>query len=240
MVMRPILLALAALPLPISSAQAEQPLPWPPPEICTRNADWVDDSPDETGREFEEAFREFDWRFIAFSERFARAFHTEGQVPDASEMAALRADMEEVYRALARLFPLREAGNDAWPMKFLLEEIPGGVPLPDFDPPDREEVLRAAFLRELVTVPMPGPDRSKVRFLARLEMTSSMLGFEGESGMSESTIGALHILANGALTEAYEADFRQPALRVLGDGWHTSLASRLRSQVQRMCEEAER
>lgn len=240
MVMRPILLALAALPLPVSSAQAEEPLPWPPPEICARNADWVDDAPEETAREFEEAFREFDWRFTAFSERFARAFHAEGQAPDANEMATLRAGMEEVYRALAHLLPLREADTEAWPMKFLLEEVPGGVPLPDFDPPDREEVLRAAFLRELVTVSLPGPDRSKVRFLARLEMTGSMLGFEGESGMSESTMGALHILASGALAEAYEADFRQPALRVLGDGWHTSLASRLRSQVLHMCEEAER
>lgn len=124
-------------------------------------------------------------------------------------------------------------------MKFLLEEIPGGAPLPDFDPPDREEVLRAAFLRELVTVPLTGLERSKVRFLARLEMTGSLLGFEGERGRSESDTGALHILASGALAEAYEADFRRPALRVLDDGWHTSLASRLRSQVARMCEEAE-
>lgn len=236
--MRVILLALAAIYA--GGARAKEPLPWPPPEICARNADWAGNAPEETAREFEEAFREFDWRFAAFSERFARAFHTEGQVPDAGEMAALSASMEDVYRALARLLPLREAGNEMWPMKFLLEEIPGGVPLPDFDPPDREEVLRAAFLRELVTVPLPGPERSKVRFLARLEMAGSMLGFEGESHISESTTDALHILASGALAEAYEADFRQPALRVLDDGWHTSLASRLRSQVQRMCEEAER
>lgn len=237
MAMRPILLALAATCA--GGAQAEEPLPWPPLEICARNADWADDAPEGTAREFEEAFREFDWRFAAFSERFARAFRAEEQVPDAREMAALNASMEDVYRALARVLPLREAGNEMWSMKFLLEEIPGGVPLPDFDPPDREEVLRAAFLRELVTVPLPGPERSKVRFLARLEMTG-WLDIKDESGISEGTIGALHILASGALTEAYEADFRQPALRVLGDGWHTSLASRLRSQVQRMCEEAER
>lgn len=236
--MRPILLALVALHA--SGVQGEEPLPWPPPEICARNAGWADDAAEETAREFEEAFREFDWRFTAFSERFARAFHTEGQVPDASEMAALRAGMEDVYRALARLLPLRDAGNDAWPMKFLLEAIPGGVPLPDFDPPDREEVLRAAFLRELATVSLPGPDRSKVRFLARLEMTGTWLDIEDGGDRSESTTGALHILASGALTEAYETDFRRPALRVLDDGWHTSLASRLKSQVVRMCAEAER
>lgn len=235
--MRPILLALAALFS--SGVHAEEPVPWPAPEICARNADWADDAPDETAREFEEAFREFDWRFAGFSERFARAFHTEGQVPDASEMAVLSASMEDVYRALARLLPLREAGNEAWPMKFVLEEIPGGVSLPDFDPPDREEVLRAAFLRELVTVPLPGPERSKVRFLARLEMTGWLEDIKDDSGISEGTIGALHILASGALDEAYEADFRRPALRVLDHGWHTSLANRLRSQVQRMCEEAE-
>lgn len=112
MAMRLILLALATAYA--GGAQAEEPLPWPPPDICARNADWADDAPDETAREFEEAFREFDWRFTAFSERFALAFHAEGQVPDASEMAALRAGMEEVYRALARLLPLHEAGNGAW------------------------------------------------------------------------------------------------------------------------------
>ncbi|QCB55666.1 hypothetical protein E5675_15305 [Sphingopyxis sp. PAMC25046] len=53
----------------------------------------------------------------------------------------------------------------------------------------------------------------------------------------ETDIGALRILADGALAEAYEADFRQPALRIFDDGWHTGLASRLRRQVVAMYEE---
>lgn len=209
-------------------------------EICANDAAWADDDAGETAREFEEAFREFDQRFTAFSTRFTRAFGEDGGLPSEAETAELREAMDEVYRALAHLIPMRDAGNEYWPMKFLLEEMPGGVPLPDFDPPDHEEVLRAAVLRELVTVSLPGPERSKVRFLARLEMTRSLLGSGAEGAPSDSGIGALQTLAAGLLTESYEADFRRPALRVLDDGWHTSLASRLRSQVERMCEEARR
>lgn len=235
--MRPVVRMALGLSLGMSPAMvaaAEDP-PAPPPEICAADAGWVDDDWMETGREFEEAFREFDWRFIAFSERLAKAVPTDDRMPDAATMEGLRTAMDEVYRALAHIVPLRDAGNEAWPMKFLLESIPGGIPLPDFDPPDREEVLRAAFLRELVTVPMPGSERSQLRFLARLDMARALL----DAGAASPTdIGALHILAGGALNEAYVADFRKPALRVLEGGWHTSLASRLRRQVARMCLEA--
>lgn len=205
------------------------------PEICARNAEWVDDNAAETGREFDEAFGEFDGRFTAFSERLSDALRAGDGPPEATAIVGLRTAIADVYRALARLIPMRAAGNHAWPMKLLLEEIPGGVRLPDFDPPDREQVLRAAFLRALVTVPLPGQERSKVRFLARLDMARALL--DADTG-SSTDVDALRVLANGALAEAYDADFRKPALRVLGDGWHTSLAGRLKREVQRMCSEA--
>ncbi len=208
----------------------------PPSEICAADAGWADDNPDETARAFEEAYREFDWRFVAFSERLEKAVRADEGPPGAAAMSDLRAAIERVYRALAHLLPLREAGNEAWPMKFLLENIPGGVPLPDFDPPDREEVLRAAFLRELASVALPGAERSKLRFWARLDMTRALLDADRAEGTD---LGALRVLASGALAEAYEADVRRPALHILGDGWHSSLASRLRGQVRHMCREAE-
>lgn len=228
-------LSLAMLP---AEGGAVEGVPSPPPEICTGGAGWADDDAEATAQEFEQAFREFDQRFTVFSERFAEAFDTEEDRPDMAATAALRAAMEDVYRALARLIPLRDAGDEAWPMKLLLNDIPGGVPLPELDPPDRDEVLRAAFLRELTTVALPGEPRSKVRFLARLDMTRMLLDATGE-GSGERNENALRILADDALVEAYDADFRRPALRVLDDGWHTSLASRLRSQVARMCGEVE-
>jgi hypothetical protein len=213
-----------------SAVAAEEPLE-PPSEICAADAGWADDNPDETARAFEEAFREFDWRFVAFSERLEKAVRAD----EGAAMSDLRAEIEAVYRALAHLLPLREAGNEAWPMKFLIEDIPGGVPLPDFDPPDREEVLRAAFLREMVSVALPGAERSKVRFWARLGMTRALLDADT---VDATDLGALRVLAGGALAEAYEADVRRPALYILGDGWHPSLASRLRGQVRQMCREA--
>lgn len=203
-------------------------------EICADGADWVDDNPVEIAREFEEAFREFDWRFTAFSGRLSESFGAADAAPDAASRAGLRTAMSDVYRALAQLIPMRSAGNEAWPMKFLLEEIPAGIPLPDFDPSDREEMLRAAFLRELATVSLPGPERSKVRFLARLDMTYALLNADAAS---ETDLETLRVLAGGALAEAYDADFREPALRVLDNGWHTSLASRFRRQVTQMCAE---
>lgn len=234
--MRPALRMALGLSLAMSPAvAAAEDQPAPPPEICAADAGWADDDWMETGREFEESFREFDWRFVAFSARLAKAVPAEDAMPDAAAIAGLRTAMDDVYRALAHLVPLREAGDEAWPMKFLLEAIPGGIPLPDFDPPDRGEVLRAAFVRELLTVSIPGPERSQVRFLARLDMTRALLDAEAAS---PTDIGALRILAGGALDEAYEADFRKPALRVLDNGWHTSLASRLRRQVVDMCGEA--
>ena len=219
-------LSLAALPGRAGAAEADSS------RICADGADWVDDNPVEIAREFEEAFREFDWRFTTFSGRFSKVLISR----DGAAMADLRTAMADVHRALAQLIPMREAGNEAWPMKFLLEEIPGGMSLPDFDPPDREEVLRAAFVRELVTVSVPGAERSKVRFLARLEMTRALLHADAAS---ENDLDALRVLADGALAEAYDADFREPALRVLDDVWHTSFATRLRRQVAQMCVEME-
>lgn len=218
-----------------------QPSSWPPPEICARKAHWVDDSPNETAQEFEEAFGAFDERFRAFATRLAQDFDAESPLPDPATTARLRADMAEVYRALANLLPLRDAGNEAWPMKFLIEEIPGGVTLPGLTPPDRGEILRAAFLRSLVSVPMPSkagslaPDRSRVRFLARLDMTRALLSADAPS---QNDIDALRLLAKDALTQSYDFDFHRPALIVLGDRWHISLASRLRAEVARMCEDA--
>lgn len=224
-----------ALSLAMPSAVAAEDRFAPPSEICVADAGWADDNPDETARAFEEAFREFDWRFVVFSERLEKAVRADEGQPGAAAMSDLRAEIEAVYRALAHLLPLREAGNEAWPMKFLIEDIPGGVPLPDFDPPDREEVLRAAFLREMVSVALPGAERSKVRFWARLGMTRALL----DADTADATdLGALRVLAGGALAEAYEADVRRPALYILGDGWHPSLASRLRGQVRQMCREA--
>lgn len=220
------------------AALAGENTPSPPSDICASHADWVDDDPEETARAFGEAFREFDRHFTAFSARFAEAFESEAYLPDPATISGLHTGIVELYLTLAQFIPMRDAGNEAWPLKFLEEEMSSGISLPDFDPPDRQEVLRAAFLREIVSVPLAEPEGAHVRFIARLELTRSLLEPGGASVRSESEMGALHILATGALAEAYDADFRHPALRVLNDDWHSNLASRLRWQVVRMCREA--
>ncbi|MBH1944873.1 hypothetical protein I5L01_11590 [Erythrobacter sp. YJ-T3-07] len=234
--------ALAALALvtPPATAGADEPVPPYIAEVCADRAGRADDHAEDIARDFEQAFHALDDRFIAFSQALAAAFEDDDQVPDAAALAELSAEMAEVYGILVRLFPMRDAGNEVWPLKFVEEDIPGGIPLPDFDPPDRQEVLRAAFVRELVSVHLPDNEATLVRFIARLEMTRSLLQPAGDIAWSEIDIGALRILATGALAEAYEEDLRTPALRVLDDGWHTSLASRLRWQVVQMCEEADR
>ena len=226
-------LALAVLPCALASQEYAIE---PPAGICENSAGWVDDDPTATAREFAAAFKAFDTQFAAFSQDFARAYPGAGEKPDAAEFARLRVEVGGAFTALERLIPLRDAGNGVWPMKFLLEDIPAGVPLPQFDPADRPEVLQAAFMRELARTELPGRDPSPVRFLAYFEMAFVFLVSDS---ISDTDHGALEVLAGGALAEAYEEGFRQPALRVLEDGWHTSLASRLRQQVKTMCRELE-
>lgn len=207
-------------------------------EICASHAGWVDDTPEETARKFGEAFREFDRRFIVFSTRLAEAFDSEVLLPESATISGLHTQIDDLYRTLAHPIPMRDAGDAAWPLKFLEEEMWGGISLPNSDPSDRQEVLRAAFLREIVSTTLTEPEGAHVRFIARLELTRSLLEPEGASDRSESEMDTLHILATGALAEAYDTDFRHPALRVLNDDLHTNLASRLRWQVVRMCREA--
>ncbi len=225
-------LSFAALPCALA---AQEDVLVPPAEICEGAAGWVDDDPDATAREFETGFEAFDTAFEAFAQDFARAYSGVDAEPDAAEIARLHAKGVDAFGALERLIPLRDAGNEVWPMKFLLEDIPRGVPLPQFDPPDRMEVLRAAFTRELARTGLAGPKPSTVTFLAHFELALVYLDSEDLGATDHGTLG---VLAGGLLAEAYEAGFRRPALRVLEDGWHTSLASRLRQQVRVMCREA--
>ena len=225
-------LSLAALPCALA---AQDDVLVPPAEICEGAAGWADDAPDATAREFETAFEAFDTQFEAFAQDFAHAYSGVDAEPDAAEIARLHAKGVDAFRALERLIPLRDAGNEVWPMKFLLEDIPRGVPLPQFDLPDRMEVLRAAFTRELEHTGAAGPRPWPMTFLAHFELALVYLDSENFGATDHGTLG---VLAGGLLAEAYEAGFRQPALRVLDDGWHTSLASRRRQQVKVMCREA--
>lgn len=209
----------------------------PSAALCAADARWVAATPGVLAQEMRQAFREFDGRFRSFAQNLSASAGKTEQMPDKKELAALRSETAGLYRALAKLLPLREAGNDAWPMKFLEENIPGGVPLPDFDPPDREEVLRAAFVRELADRAREQDGRSPLRFLARLEMSRALLHSDAPS---VTDIGALHMLAAGALASAYETDFRYPAQQILEEGDGKPLAARLRQQVQSMCKEASR
>lgn len=225
----PALLALAA---PATAQEGEQYLP--PDELCGNSAHWSGYDYDGAERGFEAAVADFDGQFASFDARFSSAYAGEN-VPDAAQMRELDGMAGELLATLGRILPMRDAGNEIWPMKFLLEEM-FDIRLPDYDPPDREEALRAAFLGELVQAEMG--EQSLVRFLSRLEMIYVMLLGADPSAISETDLGALRILAGGHLAESYREDFQPLARRVLSDSWHTSLGRRLRAGVHVMCEKA--
>lgn len=186
---------------------------------------------------FRAAFADFDVRFRAFSWQFERSFADGAADPDRQRVASLAAATDALLLRLGRMLPLRDGGNDAWPMKFLIESISGDrVSLPQLDSFDRDEAERAAFLRLMLK--HARQRASVVRFLSRFEMTHGLLGAWQRGEASASDRGALRQLAGGALRDSFRQDFRAPAERVLDDGWHLPLAARLHGELRRMCEEA--
>lgn len=205
----------------------------PPAAICTGEAGWVDDDVGQVARTFEEAFAAFDGQFPTFSIRFTQGFGTEGRSPSEHEEAALGESVKALQLALGQLLPAEEPDNTGGPLMFSLDQLSG-----ENGSADRQEVLRAAFVREMAGVSTPGRRREIGYFPALFEMTGDLLVRENGAARNENEAGSLHMLASGMLAESYEADFRRPALRVLSERWHTSLASRLRWHVRRMCDEA--
>lgn len=204
----------------------------PPAAICADGAGWVDDDVGQVARTFEEGFAAFDGRFLTFSRRFTQSFGTEGLRPLDHEEASLRESVKALQLALGRLLPAEEPDNTGGPLMFSLYQLSG-----ENGSADRQEVLRAAFVREMEGVSTPGRRREIGYFPALFEMTSDLLDRENGAARDENEADALRMLASGMLGESYEADFRRPALRVLSERWHTSLASRLRRHVRDMCDE---
>ena len=231
------LIVIAALLLPTPSiAQDAQDQNYGPPEaICADGAGWVDDDAGQVARTFEQAFAAFDGQFMAFSMRFTQSFGMEGQAPGEGEEAALSESARALQIALGGLLPSDEPDNTGGPLMFSLYQLSG-----ENNSADRQEVLRAAFAREMEGVSMPGPRHEVGHFSALFEMTGNLLVRENGEPRHENETGSLHLLASGTLAESYDVDFRRPALRVLDEGWHTSLASRLRQHVRSMCEETAR
>ncbi|GEM_PF-1106380 len=205
----------------------------PPPAICANDAGWVENDADRIAGRFAEAFVAFDREVTDFSARFTRAFGTEGSIPDAGARAALRGSVTGLRRSLSHLLPASEPDNTGGPLMFSLDQLSGRN-----DAEDRDEVLRAAFVREMASISMPRPQPDISGFPAVLEMTESLLDRSPGTAISAHDSDTLHFLAGGSLAESYDIDFRRPARRVLEERWHTSLASRLRWQVRSLCEEA--
>lgn len=231
------LIVIAAL-LVSTASIAQDAQQWdhdPPAAICADGAGWIDSDAGRIARTFEAAFAAFDGQFMTFSTRFTQSFGSGGHAPGEGEAAALRESVEASRLALGRLLPAQEPDNTGGPLMFSLDELSGENPSAD-----RQEVLRAAFVREVEGVSTPGPPHELTRFTARFDMIADLLVRENGEARHETETASLHMLASGPLVERYEVDFRRPALRVLEEGWHTSLASRLRRHVRSMCEEAAR
>ena len=222
-------LLLIATPAHCAAARAPDPLA----AICADDAGWVEAGASGAAGRFAADFAALDRRATSFSARFTRAFATEGRRPDAGEQAALARSVTELRRALARLLPASEPDNTGGPLMFSLDQLTRRNAATD-----RDEVLRAAFVREMAAVSLPRPRPDISRFPALLEMTAGVLDRRPGEAISDYDLDTLRTLADGLLAESYDTDFRRPAIRVLDERWHTSLASRLRRQVRAMCEEA--
>lgn len=217
------LCALAAAPTAAAAASL-------PAAICTADAPWVKR---ETGALIQ-ALPRLETAFRHLTQSLSALPQMDATPPARATLAPPRQAMARSYGELARLLPLRDAGPEAWPLKFLEEQLPAGLPLPQLTPPDRGEVLRAAFARALIAQEAAEQKGALVRFLARLDMTRALLAGP-LSSLSDRE--ALALLAGRGLAESYETGFREPARRLI-DAGEEKLAFRLQQQVTTMCQEA--
>lgn len=228
------LIVVAALMVPTAASGrvATTQTDAPAAAICADRAGWIEDGALRAEDRLADDFAAFDRQALAFSARLTHAFGTEGSAPDHNERAALRDSVNALRLALGRLLPASEPDNTGGPLMFSLDQLSGRNAAED-----RQEVLRAAFVREMAEVSMPRPRPDISRFPAVLATAGDLLDRPPGAAIEAHDLGSLRFLADGTFAESYDIDFRRPALRVLGDRWHTGLASRLRHQVRRMCQE---